>query len=288
MGPREPYDPDGRTEIIDEREAVRPRPPWWRERWWIWFLILLLAVGALIGYAFWREQDEEAEADRTVVPAVVGLQEEDAREELEEAGLEADVERRESSEPEGVVVDQDPEAGAQVAEGQDVRLVVSAGETETETETEPAETETVVETETVEEEPEPTEMVDVVGVEFQEAADMILEADLLPTSYPVESSEPQAIVLSQNPDPGTELPEGSIVRMNVSLGPGSRAEGEIPDVTGPEAEEALRTCHDAGFTCRLVERAAPDEESRGEIIDQTPAAGVAAPGLTQITLFLGT
>jgi eukaryotic-like serine/threonine-protein kinase len=284
MGPREPYDPDGRTEIIDEERApVRRRPPWWRERWWIWFLILLLAVGALIGYAFWREEDEEA-ADRTVVPAVVGLQEEQARAELDEAGLDAEIERRESSEPEGIVVDQDPEAGAQLAEDQDVRLVISSGETETE----PAETETVVETETVEAEPQPTEMPDVAGVEFQDAADTILGADLLPTSYPVESSEPQAVVLSQNPDSGTELPEGSIVRMNVSLGPGSRAEGEIPDVTGPEAEQALRDCHDAGFTCRLVERAAPDEESSGEIIDQDPAAGVQAPGLTQITLFLGT
>jgi serine/threonine-protein kinase len=277
MGPREPYDPDGRTEIVDEeRVPVRRRSPW--RHWWIWLLLLLLAVGALIGYAFWREEDE---ADRTVVPAVVGLQEEEARAELDEAELDAEVERRQSSEPEGIVLDQDPEAGAQLAEGQDVRLTVSGGEEETETET-------VVETETVEEEPEPTEMPDVVDSEFQEAADTILEAGLLPTSYPVDSSEPQAVVLSQNPDPGTELPEGSTVRMNVSLGPGSRAEGEIPDVTGPEAEEALRSCHEAGFTCRLVERTAPDEESRGEIIDQRPPAGVRAPGLTQITLFLGT
>ena len=131
-------------------------------------------------------------------------------------------------------------------------------------------------------------MPDVIGSDFQEAADAILEAGLLPTSYPVDSSEPQATVLAQNPDAGTEVPEGSTVRMNVSLGPGDRAEGDIPDVTGPEAEEALRMCHDAGFLCRLVERTAPDEESRGEIIDQRPAAGVRAPGLTQITLFLGT
>ena len=287
MGPREPYDPDGRTEIIeDERTPVRRRPPWWRERWWIWFIILLLAVAALIGYAVWREQDDE-EADRTVVPAVVGLQEAEARAELDEAELDAEVERRESSDPEGEVVDQDPEAGAQLAEGQAVRLVVSSGETETETDTD-TETETVVETETVEEEPEQTEMPDVVGSDFREAAGTILDAGLLATSYPVDSSEPQGQVLAQNPDAATELPEGSIVRMNVSLGPGGRAEGDIPDLTGPEAAEALRTCHDAGFTCRLVERAAPDEESRGEIIDQRPAAGASAPSLTQITLFLGT
>ena len=285
MGPRDPYDPDGRTEIIeDERVPVRPTPPWWRERWWIWFLILLIAVAALIGFFFYMEAEEDEEAARTVVPAVVGLQEEEARARLEEAGLDAEVERRESSEPEGEVIDQDPEAGAQVAEGQAVRLVVSSGEEETETETE---TETVVETETVEEEPQPTEMPDVVGADFREAARTILDAGLLPTSYPVESSEPQGSVLAQNPDPGTELPEGSIVRMNVSLGPGGRAEGEIPDLTGPEAEEALRRCHDAGFTCRIVERAAPDEESEGEIIDQNPAAGVRAASLSQITLFLG-
>jgi beta-lactam-binding protein with PASTA domain len=176
MGPREPYDPDGRTEIVDEeRVPVRRRPPWWRERWWIWFLILLLAVGALIGYAFWAQEDDEEEADRTVVPAVVGLQEEVARARLDDAELDPEVERQESSDPEGEVLDQDPEAGAQVAEGQTVRLTVSSGEGETETET-------VVETETVEEEPEPTEVPDVVGSDFREAASTILDAGLLPTS----------------------------------------------------------------------------------------------------------
>jgi hypothetical protein len=37
----------------------------------------------------------------------------------------------------------------------------------------------------------------------------------------------------------------------------------------------------------VLERAAPDEESRGESLDQRPAAGTNAPALTQITLFLG-
>jgi hypothetical protein len=51
--------------------------------------------------------------------------------------------------------------------------------------------------------------------------------------------------------------------------------------------DALRECHENGFTCRVIERDAPDEESRGESLDQRPAAGTASQALTQITLYLG-
>ena len=184
------------------------------------------------------------------------------------------------------MLDQDPEAGAQLAEGQTVR----AGRLERRDRDRNAngDGDGRRDRDRPEAEPNPTETPDLIGLDFREAADAILDAGLLPTSYPVNSAEDQGVVLAQNPDSGSQLREGAVVRMNVSLGPGDRAEGDIPDVTGQAAEESLRTCHDAGFTCRVVERTAPDEESRGEIIDQTPAAGATAPSLTQITLFLGT
>jgi eukaryotic-like serine/threonine-protein kinase len=304
--PRDPYDDvppeNGRTEVIEQEEQVPP-PPWWREHWWVPLLVLLLLVGALLAFAFlWGSDDDDD--DRVAVPDVVGLQEPDAREQIVAAGLEAQVDRVERDAAEGEVVAQEPGSGTELDEGDVVLLLVSQGATETQTETETivetetetetdtetetaTATETDTETETAEEEPDTTQMPDAAGADFRDAARAILDAGLLPTSYPVESDEPQGTVVAQEPDPGSELDEGSVVRINVSLGPGDRADATVPDLTGPEIEDALEDCHEAGFTCRVIERAAPDEESRGEALDQRPGAGTSAPALTQITLFLG-
>jgi eukaryotic-like serine/threonine-protein kinase len=175
-------------------------------------------------------------------------------------------------------------------EGEGQTQTETATETETATapaETEPAETETVTQTETVEPEPEPTDMPGVVGVDYREASDTILDAGLLPTSYPVASDEEQATVVAQNPAEGTALNEGTTVRMNVSLGPGDRAAGTIPDLRDGEAAEALSQCHEAGYTCRLVDRGTSRAQSKGRVIGQRPAPGASAPSLTQITLAIG-
>lgn len=299
--PRDPYDvppEDGRTEVI-EREPAGP-PPWWREHWWVPLLLLLLLVGALLAFAFLRGGDDDE--DRVAVPDVVGLQEPEAREEIVAAGLEAQVDRVDRDATEGEVVAQEPGPGTELDEGDVVLLLVSTGGAETQTETETVveteteteaetetetEAETETETDTVEDEPETTQMPDAAGSDFRDAARAMLDAGLLPTSYPVESDEPQGTVVAQEPEAGSELDEESVVRMNVSLGPGDRAEATVPDVTGPEIDDALEDCHDAGFTCRVLERAAPDEDARGEALDQRPAAGTQAPALTQITLYLG-
>ena len=306
MGPRDPYDPppEGRTEIVEEDVGRAGPPPWWREHWWLGPLALLLAVGAILAFAYLGGDDDEEAADQTTVPAVVGMQEPEARERLVAAGLEVDVTRVESGDPEGRVLAQEPGGGAGADEGQTVELTVSNGEgeaqtqtetaTETETQTttapaatEPPETETVTQTETVETEPEPTDMPGLVGTDYREASDAILDAGLLPTSYPVASDEEQATVVAQNPAEGTALNEGTTVRMNVSLGPGGRAAGTVPDLRDGEAGEALRQCHQAGYTCRLVDRGTTRAQSKGRIIGQEPAPGASAPSLTQITLAVG-
>ena len=128
---------------------------------------------------------------------------------------------------------------------------------------------------------------DVVGLQEPDAREEIVAAGLEAQVDRVERDAAEGEVVAQEPDSGSELDEGSVVRINVSLGPGDRADATVPDLTGPEIEDALEDCHDGGFTCRVIERAAPDEESRGESLDQRPGAGTSAPALTQITLFLG-
>jgi beta-lactam-binding protein with PASTA domain/predicted Ser/Thr protein kinase len=61
------------------------------------------------------------------VPAVVGDQQQIAENEIERAGLLANVETQDSDEPEGVVIAQDPAAGTSLSPGSEVTIVVSTG-----------------------------------------------------------------------------------------------------------------------------------------------------------------
>ncbi len=271
-------------ERIEEVEEPPPRPPWWRENWWM-LLILLLLVGGLLAFFYLRESDVEVADDQVSVPNVVGMQEGVAVERVEEAGLEAVVDRVAAPDPEGEVISQEPGSGVQVDEGQEVFLSVSAGEEETETETETVvETETEAETETTE--PEFAEVPDVVGSDHVDAGATVEDRGLVADSYPVESSEPSGTVVAQNPDGGTQLPQGQHVRLNVARGPDAPATAQIPDVTGAEEQEARESLRSAGFTVRTIDREAPEEENVGEVILQRPEPR-SAPALTQVTIYVG-
>ena len=78
-------------------------------------------LGGLGAYLYFSQQDE------STVPGVTGLPQERAEAEVREAGLEPDTTRRESTRPQGIVIEQSPEAGSEVDEGSSVRLVVSTG-----------------------------------------------------------------------------------------------------------------------------------------------------------------
>jgi eukaryotic-like serine/threonine-protein kinase len=267
-------------------------PPWWRENWWLPLLALLLIVGLLIAFFAWRESDD-GDGDRVVAPDVVGLQEAQARERVTAAGLEPSVERVASEDPEGEVIAQEPGAGTQLEEGEEVLLSVSAGggetttvtETETTTETE-TETETETTTETVEEEPQTASVPDVVGAQHADAGVSVEETGLVPDSYPVDSQEDRGTVVAQNPDPGTELAAGEHVRLNVALGPDDPPSAEVPDVTGAGEREARDRLRVAGFTVRTLDRDAPEQDNVGEVILQRPGPG-SHPALTQVTIYVG-
>lgn len=270
-----------RERVRDEREAVtevrRPRtpPPWWRERWWIWGIVLLLFVGALIAFFALRDNGEEALPGKKTVPNVIGLREAEAVRRIEDRDLDADVERTASERPEGTVIEQNPGAGTELEAGDRVVVVVSEAATTV--------TETVTQTETVA--PATVEVPDVVGEDHVSAGAQVDDAGLVANTYAVPSDELRGTVLVQNPDAGTKLPEGSSVRLNVALGPEPRRTLTVPDLTGMKAAEARDRCRRESFTCRTLERAAPGDV--GDVVDQRPGAGTKAAELSQITLFVG-
>jgi serine/threonine-protein kinase len=76
-------------------------------------------------------------------------------------------------------------------------------------------------------------------------------------------------VAAQDPRPNTEAPEGSVVEITVSTGPG---EATVPTVAGRPRRQAEEQLRDAGFEPR-VERSFSDTVPRGRVIGTTPPGG---------------
>ena len=270
-----------------------PPPPWYREYWWIWLIVLLLVVGGIIAFFALRDSGGESAETQTSgppeVPNLIGTQEEFARNVLAEDGFEVEVVRQPSDQREGVVVEQDPEAGSKVAQGSTVRIVVSTG---------PPSTTTVTNTETVtsgpsgpsgpsgesgESGPETVEMPDVAGDDYVDAVDELVDAGVLPDFLPIESSRERGTVLKQSPAAGEQVEKGATVRLDVALGEGEREDQEIPDFQGKDVGDALKECAEAGFACRTI----AGGPTQRDVVGQDPAPGGTAPALTIVNLLTG-
>ena len=144
------------------------------------------------------------------VPDVVGKDIEDARSELEEAGLTADVEREESEDEEpGTVLRQTPGADSEVDSGSSVTLVVA-------------------------QEPEQVEVPKVEGRQESEAVAALSSARLEVNieEKAVDSPSQDGVVLSQSPAAGRRLDPGR--RVTITVG---RFDDSELDPEGPADEE---------------------------------------------------
>ena len=87
-------------------------------------------------------------------------------------------------------------------------------------------------------------------------------------------------VASQDPLPDTEAPEGSVVELTVSTGPG---EAPVPTLAGVPREQAEAQLRDAGFEPR-VERSFSDTVRNGRVIATTPPGGTTIERGSTVTL----
>jgi serine/threonine-protein kinase len=129
---------------------------------------------------------------------------------------------------------------------------------------------------------------DVVGQTQLQAGQALQGDGLVPETFPVPSELQRGSVVAQNPVAGTELDEGEKVRLNISTGGGTRPQVEVPDVTGPEADDARLALWRAKLCVRTLERAAPSDEDVGEILAQTPSPGTSVQQYAQVTIYVGT
>jgi beta-lactam-binding protein with PASTA domain len=223
------------------------------------------------------------------VPNLISLSEADAVAQLTKLGLRAEVVQVPSSQKSGEVVAQNPRSGERVAPGSRVRLNVSKGPTHTTTvvTTAPTTTTTSTTTTTTTTTIAQTTVPDVVGQLLPDASHALKASQLLPDSYPVNSSEPGGTVVAENPAAGESVQSGSVVRLNVSVGTQRPLLG-VPDMTArPNDEISARQLLSKKFTVRGVPRTATTAAQKGLVLGQLPRPGVKIKRWAQIVIYVG-
>ncbi|MGH3060355.1 MAG: Stk1 family PASTA domain-containing Ser/Thr kinase, partial [Gaiellaceae bacterium] len=238
-------------------------PPRKRRRWVPWLLVLLLlAAAAFAGWWVYSQIQEQLEASEPVsVPNVEGIERQLAVERIERAGLQAEVEEQASSDVEAnFVISQSPDAGARIAQGETVTIVVSTG-------------------------PRLVQVPRVVGLTFEEAIEVLEDAGLDWRRVNVFSPQEEGIVASQNPRADEQVEEGTEIVIRVSQGTEQVA---VPDVLDQTEESARQELQQEGFEVSVVE--APDDDTpEGLVSAQNPDPGIQADrgSTVQITISTG-
>jgi serine/threonine-protein kinase len=208
-------------------------------------VLLVLALGAVAGYAAWQASIPSHE-----VPVLRGKTEAEARRlaQARELDLEVVERRYDETVPAGQVIDQDPSTGS-LKEGRAIEVIVSRG-------------------------PPPVGVPDLANLDQAAAEQRLREAGLVvgQVDTPFHEEIAAGIVLDWSPK-GGEAPKGSAVNLVVSAGPQPRP---VPDVRGRTYEEAARLLEEAQLVPVRVE-AFDDEVEKGKVVGTDPASGQTAP-----------
>ena len=333
----EPRDPRRAraTEVREESVAVTPPPA---RPFWPWLLLLLLLVlGALAASWYFTNRDETVEAEnvpsvvgskrptaeaelkergfdvevqrvvspkpagevvaqrpkagtlygkrgivvlavardplRTEVPDVSGLAVAQALARLRAADLRPRAQEVGSKEPKGVVLRQLPAPGTEVPKASPAIVVISSG-------------------------PNLSTVPAVTGLPVGQATSQLSSAGFRTRVDRVPGTQPEGTVVAQNPRPSARALRGSVVRVNVSTGPGggtttvvttATTEGQaaVPDTVGQDEVTAQSTLEGAGFTVQVVDRPITDASQDGIVTRQTPRGGSSAASGSTVTIFVG-
>ncbi len=220
-------------------------------------LILLgILVLVLLGLAaYFLPRLMESPPDQVQVPNLIGLDEDEARTAIGDAGLVVGTPEyatdREAEE--GTILSQDPNRDTYVDPGSTVRYVVSSGRP----------------------------MADVPYVLDQpraEARRTLEDAGFGVRFKQRDSDEDQGTVVATDPAPGASVPEGSQVTAFVSDGPEA-----VPDVVGQNENDARGVLEDAGYRVEVL-RNADTTQPKGTVIRQSPTGGTSADEGSTVTL----
>jgi serine/threonine-protein kinase len=231
------------------RTPRRPRGPF------VIVAAVLLALG--LGVGIWYINSGQF----TQVPPLLSKTEAQARDRLEEAGLEVGKVERSYSDTvkRGTVISTDPGTGTRIRHNDSVALVISAG-------------------------PETVKVPDLQGYPLAKARSELKESGLQPGMVTREFNDDvtRGSVISSEPGDGTKVRSGSAVALTVSKG----SPVDIPDVTGESPAVARAELEEAGLKVKIAAARVNSEFDAGQVAQQSPAEGKQAAEGDTVTLTL--
>jgi eukaryotic-like serine/threonine-protein kinase len=214
---------------------------------------ILLALG--LGAGVWYINSGQF----TQVPALLTKTEAQARDRLDEAGLEtgkvtyaySDTVKR------GTVISTDPGVGERIRNNDSVSITVSKG-------------------------PQTVKVPDVQGDALSNARTRLKAEGLQPGMVTREFSDevPKGFVISTDPEDGTTLRAGSAIALTVSKG----APVDVPDVTGEDLADARADLTEAGLKVKIATTRVNSEYDAGQVAKQTPVGDSQAADGDTVTL----
>ena len=233
--------PAGATEVIGELQRDTPyersdgfvKLAKANRRSGRWVVILtLLAVVASTGSGWWFSTGP---GGATIIPELEGRSVEVAISALEPIGLQVTQQQEHNAQvPVGLVTRTEPVAGTRVAKQSEVIVFVSLG-------------------------PKQVLIPEPVGLGLEEAKALLVSAGLTPgsvTSFFTEAEAGQVFAFSQ--PTGTLIDEGSVVDLQVSLGP-------LPAVVGTDSTTATEKLEALGLTVTSVQ-VFSDDVASGQVV----------------------
>jgi serine/threonine-protein kinase len=215
-------------------------------------VILVLALAGLAAWALTRP-------GQVTVPSVLGDSEASARQTLDEAGFSVETEEFESSQPSGIVVEQDPRAGTDADEGSTVTLSVSSG-------------------------PGTAKVPDVAGLSEQRAVKALEERDLLVNTEERFSPDVEAgLAVGTEPKAGSKVDGGSTVTLIVSKGANLV---DVPSVVGLDQQIAENQIKAADLIPNV--ETTDSDEPEDTVVSQDPAGASRVSSGSEVTIVVST
>ncbi|QEV73444.1 Stk1 family PASTA domain-containing Ser/Thr kinase [Streptomyces chartreusis] len=231
------------------RTSRRPRGPM------MIVAAVLLVLG--LGVGIWYINSGQF----TQVPPLLSKTEAQARDRLEDAGLDVGKVERAYSDTvkRGTVISTDPGTGARIRHNDSVKLVISQG-------------------------PETVKVPDIEGYPLAKARTELKESGLQPGMVKREFNDDvtRGYVLSADPGTGTEVRSGSAIKLIVSKG----SPVDVPDVTGEDPADARAELEEAGLKVKIASARVNSEFDAGQVAQQSPAEGKQAAEGDTVTLTL--
>jgi beta-lactam-binding protein with PASTA domain len=261
---------------------------------WPWLAALgILALAALLVWLFVLNRDS---SKGKVVPAVVGLQQQEAIAKLTGDGFDVRAIVGPSAKPAGIVASQKPGGGSRLDQGQTVVIDVSNGHavggTTTAAQTTTAQTATAQTTtaqtttaQTTTATTAAASVPDVTGEDAASGAGQIEAAGFVAETDPVSASGTPGSIVQEDPAAGGQAPAGSVVRLGVAVG-SARPAQQVPNVVGQKAGAARAALLDAKILTKTEYKRGPAKNA-GVVLSQSPAAGQSEPAYTQVSIVVG-